>query len=378
MTGNDPSFGDLPRGVKTTKDTVSALKRALLTRDEWLRLAADGAELGLWYWDEVEHRLFTDHKTRAIFGVSLDGDATLETFFQVIHPEDLDHVRVVWRHAVETGQPYQLEYRALRSDGNIRWIDARGSGYRGQAGEPLYMIGIVVDTTERKRADHERLELGGRLIHAQEQERRRLAREIHDDFCQRLAVVTVQMQAMRAMLKDEKATVLLENVLGEVAQLGEDLQALSHQLHSSRFEVLGLVPSIAALCVDMAKQYQLEIDFDNGHAANPLDGEAALSVYRIVQEALHNVVKHSGASQVTIRLEADSDVVYLTVRDDGDGFDSSREYGSAGIGVQSMKERARMLGGTCKIESGPRPHGTRIVVTVPSKPNHRSHHTNPG
>jgi signal transduction histidine kinase len=126
------------------------------------------------------------------------------------------------------------------------------------------MIGIVVDTTDRKRADHERLELSGRLIHAQEQERRRLAREIHDDFCQRLAVVTVQMQAMRAMLKDGNATQLVEQVIAAVVGLGADLQALSRQLHSSRFELVGLVPSIAALCADMAKQHQLGIEFDHG------------------------------------------------------------------------------------------------------------------
>jgi signal transduction histidine kinase len=101
-------------------------------------------------------------------------------------------------------------------------------------------------------------------------------------------------------------------------------------------------------------------------------------VYRIVQEALHNVVKHSGASQVAIRLKADRDVVSLTVADDGAGFDPCRESGSSGIGVQSMKERARMLGGTCRIESGPRPHGTKIIVTVPSELNNHSRHTNLG
>lgn len=377
MTCDDLPFANLPRGAKTTKGMVSALERALLTRDEWLRLAADGAQLGLWYWDEVGQRLFTDRKTRAIFGVSLDGDPTVETFFQTIHPEDVVHVRADWRHAVATGHPYALEYRVLRPDGSVRWIDARGSGYHGKAGEPLYMIGIVVDTTDRKRADHERLELSGRLIHAQEHERRRLAREIHDDFCQRLAVVTIQMQAMRAILKDENAARLVEEVIGGVARIGEDLQALSRQLHSSRSELLGFVPSITALCADMAKRYQLEIEFDPGRVPCPLNGIAALSMYRIVQEALHNIVKHSGASRAAIRLEVDSDVVCLTVTDDGDGFDPSAESGSNGIGVDSMKERARMLGGTCQIESGPRPHGTRIAVVVPSESTNGSHRTNP-
>lgn len=346
------------------KHIVSTLKRALLTRDEWLRLAADGAQLGLWYWNEVTQRLFWDRKIRRMFGVNLSGAVTLDTFFRAVHPDDLANVRAVWRHALETGRPYELEYRALRPDGSVRWIDARGSGFYSKAGKPLYMIGIVVDTTDRKRIEQERLELSGRLIHGQEQERRRFAREIHDDFCQRLAIMTVQLQTMRKALKDADAALQMEEVIAAFAGLGKDLQGLSHQLHSPQFDVLGLVPSIAALCADVAEQHRVEIEFDHGERSPTLAGDAALSLYRIAQEALHNVVKHSGASAVTMRLDANPDGVSLTVADNGKGLDP--ESPSNGIGVLSMKERARMLGGTCDIQSGPRTNGTTITVTLPS------------
>ena len=146
----------------------------LQTRDEWLRLAADSAQLGFWHWNEETNRLFWDRRIREIFGVNLDGDVTLGTFYRAVHPEDLPRVRTVWRRAMETGQSCELEYRALRRDGSVRWINARGRGCYSASGEPLSMIGVVVDATDRKLVEQERVELSGRLIQAQEQERRRL------------------------------------------------------------------------------------------------------------------------------------------------------------------------------------------------------------
>ena len=165
---------------------------------------------------------------------------------------------------------------------------------------------------------------------------------------------------------------LVEEVITAFARLQVDLHALSHQLHSSRVELLGLVPAVAALCADMARQHQIEMAFDHGDASIAVDGVAALSMYRIVQEALQNVIKHSGASRVSIRLKADFRGVSLTVADNGSGFEPCGKSGSRGIGLQSMHERARMLGGSFRIDSGPPPHGTVITVTIPSEENERT------
>ena len=151
---------------RATKPTDSSLKQALLTRDEWLRLAAHGSQLGLWYWNEVTESLFADQKTREIFGVSQQGEVTVETFYNAMHPDDLERVREVWRYALESGLPYELEYRALRPDGSVRWVNACGRGYYDGAGKPQYMIGVVFDITERKEIEQERLVLGEQLAHA--------------------------------------------------------------------------------------------------------------------------------------------------------------------------------------------------------------------
>jgi PAS domain S-box-containing protein len=155
-----------PSPRRATKHTDASLKQALLAREEWLGLAAQGSSLGLWYWNEVTEILFADQKTREIFGVSQDGEVTVETFYNAMHPDDLERVREVWRYALESGLPYELEYRALRPDGSVRWVNARGKGYYNGAGKPLYMIGVVFDITERKEIEQERLVLGEQLAHA--------------------------------------------------------------------------------------------------------------------------------------------------------------------------------------------------------------------
>jgi len=367
-SGTTSSTRGLPHNAgKAAKRAVTSLEEALLTREEWLRLAAQGSELGLWYWDERTQGLFCDRRTREIFGVNLEGEVSLDTFYAALHPDDLTRVKQVWRSQLESGVPYELEYRARRPDGSVRWVNAKGSGYYNKAGKPLYMIGVVFDVTERKSVEQERLELGGRLINIQERESRRLAQEIHDDFCQRIAVLTIKLQTLAAMLKSADAHALVGELIGECGGLGSDLHALSHRLHSSKLEILGLVPSVDALCRELAKEYGVKISLTHTDVPNQVPTDVALAVFRIAQEALRNVIKHSGASTVEVRLQADAGVIGLTVLDNGKGLDITRNRAFQGIGVQSMKERARMLGGSFEIHSQPATEGTRVAVTIPLK-----------
>jgi len=343
--------------------TVTALENALLTREEWLRLAAQGSDLGLWYWNERTKSLFWDLKTRGFFGVPLEGEVTLDMFYDAVHPDDRMRVQQVWRSQLESGTPYALEYRARRPDGRVRWIDARGIGYYGAEREPLCMIGVVFDVTDRKEAEQERLELSGRLIVAQEEERKRLAREIHDDFCQRFALISVKLRT--SARSDLERNPLIDELVDEITTLEADLQAFAHRLYSPQLKLLGLVPSIESLCRTFSRDYGVQVKFEHADVPGDIASDRALSLFRIVQEGLHNVAKHSGATCVAINLKKQPDNVVLSVFDNGTGLPLLENSAAGGIGLQSIRERVRMMGGTVLFQSRPAVEGTRIAVMIP-------------
>jgi signal transduction histidine kinase len=227
------------------------------------------------------------------------------------------------------------------------------------------MIGVIFDITERKEAERERLELTGRVITAQEQERRRIAREVHDDFCQRLAVSTMKLRSLAAMTSGSESLAVIDDLIGGLTELGGDMQGLSHRLHPAKLDVLDLVQSIDGLCREMASEYGLEITFTPGSVPHQVVDDLKLAAFRIVQEALHNTVKYSGASRAEVRLTADNDAITVAVSDDGKGFDPADCVPSDGIGFQSMKERALTLGGHVRIETRPRVEGVLVVATLP-------------
>jgi len=231
------------------------------------------------------------------------------------------------------------------------------------------MVGVHVDVTEHKTVERERLQLSGRLINAQEQERARLARELHDDFAQRMAIVCLEMDSLATATNDSLARKRLSELREEVQGLGDDLHALSHRLHSSKLEILGLAVSVRSFCAEYAERHGIRVDFSHNHLPTSIPADIALALYRIVQEALRNVTKHSRALSVQVSLTANSIAISLTVTDNGVGFDPSSILLAEGIGLQSMKERARMFGGSLEVKSRPM-QGTQIAVTVPLKTTH--------
>jgi PAS domain S-box-containing protein len=336
----------------------------LLKSEEWLKLAGMGSPLGLWYWNEETRHVFLDVKFREIFGVELVGEIPLETVYSCLHPDDRERVVEVWRHQLEKRLPYDLEYRTLRPDGSIRWVHALGSGYYDELGTPLRMVGVVFDITERKEADQERLDLAGRLINAQEQEQSRLARELHDDFGQRLAMLALNLAGAEEMVKEPKVREELHKLWNEIGEIGDDLHSVSHRLHSSTLETLGLTEGVRSLCAEFSSQHAIQVEFVHKGVPKSTNPDTALCLFRIVQEGLRNVRTHSRAKKVDVWLQGSTEGISLTVSDNGVGFKLSDCVASHGIGIRSMRERARILGGRFKLQSSPG-QGTRIAVTVP-------------
>jgi signal transduction histidine kinase/ABC-type uncharacterized transport system substrate-binding protein len=225
------------------------------------------------------------------------------------------------------------------------------------------------DITDRKLAEREREELAGRLIEAQEHERSRLARELHDDFNQRLAVLAIDLERCAEMMSDSpgQASERMLELWNRASEIGADLHTLSHQLHSSTLQSLGLVLGVGAFCNEFSQQQNIQVDFAHENIPRSVPPEVALCLFRIVQEGLRNVKKHSGASRAEVRLEGNTDAIHLSIFDRGSGFDRGDPSTRAGLGMRSMEERLRLIGGRFEIKSAPM-EGTRIEAWVPLKP----------
>jgi PAS domain S-box-containing protein len=224
----------------------------------------------------------------------------------------------------------------------------------------------IMDITERKRAEQELEELAGRLIHAQEQERSRIGRELHDHISQMVGVLTIRMDQLRA----DPATppgmaTALEGLRQSAAEITNDIHDLSHRLHSSALDYLGLVPALQKLVSEFSARHGIHVDFEHGSLPAPLPSEVALCLFRIAEESLTNIAKHSDARSASVRLEGKAGGISLSVEDAGKGFELDNLERRAGLGFVSMRERLRALRGTVRVDSAPA-RGTRIDVWVPA------------
>ena len=234
------------------------------------------------------------------------------------------------------------------------------------AATPFMILTAVVD--DRKLAAEKLAGLSRRLIEAQEEERKRIARDVHDDYSQRLAMLAIDVEKLGDTVGDTAPGT--KQQLGEffdrISELGADLHSLSHQLHSSTLETLGLVAGAKAFCQEFAEREHVQVDFVYENVPPNIPGDVALCFFRIVQEGLQNIKKHSGADKANVRLECSGGTLHLTISDPGKGFDLGIPPVGGGIGIWSMQERLRLLGGRLQIQS----HllqGTKIDAWLPLK-----------
>jgi len=228
------------------------------------------------------------------------------------------------------------------------------------------VLSIVRDVTEAKRAMELNRVMAGRLIVSQEAERQRIARELHDDLSQKVALLNIDVGQLARELPFPEYRARLEKVTSQAEAVASGLYDLSHQLHPSRLHTLGLVESIRLLCQDVSQQSRMAVEFSEAVAPEGVDPSVSLCLYRITQEALHNAVKHSQAEEASVHLERDSHTMHLEIADSGVGFDPIAAD-HAGLGLVSMRERVGVLKGHVAIQAVPG-GGTRIHVQVPLIP----------
>jgi PAS domain S-box-containing protein len=287
-------------------------------------------------------------------------------FIARVYPEDREAYAATVAGLTPQNPTYQTSYRMLRPDGEVIWLEEGGRGFFDSNGGLLRMIGIVADVTERKLAEEALSSVSRRLIEAQEQERARIARELHDDLSQRMALLQVGIQQFEHSVTrlSSRAREQLRDLAETSAEVSSGIHDLSHQLHPSRLDILGLVTSLRGFCREFSERHKLAVLFVHHDIRQEIPKDVSLCLFRIVEEALQNVVKHSGAEDAKVELSGHDNQIDLCISDSGTGFRPESARVEAGIGLISMRERLRLVGGTLSVESEPS-HGTRICVRVP-------------
>ncbi len=336
------------------------------------RLAA-GAELaGLAFYevDFGEGIAFVDERFRDICGLPDPGGRdlqALEFWMEHLHHDDRQRVLHL-REQLHDGRLARLsiEYRFLNPARGLVWIQhLAGVAKRDATGRALVAFGVLRDITARKRVEDELRDLSGRLIRAHEEERALLARELHDDVTQRLAVLAIEVGRAELAAPDGVQSQAMRSVREELVRLSEDIHSLAYHLHPSVLEELGLAEALRAECERRGRQGQIVLSVELDPLPAGVGRDAALCLFRVAQEALNNLARHSSARSASVALRQMDGGLLLAVGDDGVGFDPENPGAGRRLGLVGMRERVRLANGTLDIESAPG-RGTTIVAWVPA------------
>ena len=332
--------------------------------EERFRVMADTTPSLIWMADQNGKITYLNSKSVEFTGEPRAGFG--DSWSEYVHPDDLDSVLSANAGALAKRVSFSKEYRLRRYDGVYRWMFDVASPRVNGDGSFAGFIGSAIDITDQKVAQDALEKVSGRLIEAQEKERSRIARDLHDDICQRLALLSMELEQANRTLNEAPAITnqRLEEIQRHCAEITGDVQALSHQLHSSKLDYLGITAAIRGFCQEFARQHGASVEFVEEGLPTHLPKDVSLCLFRVTQEALHNAVKYSGANQYTVDLKSDSDKVELGVSDTGVGFDVEAARRNGGLGLVSMQERVHLVHGEFFIESSPG-KGTRIVAKVP-------------
>jgi PAS domain S-box-containing protein len=333
--------------------------------------------------------LLLESTAEAIYGIDLEQRCTFcnPACLRALGYERVDellgkNMHDLIHHAREDGTLFPLEEcrvhgvtqtgEGVHVDDEVLWrrngtnFPAEYFSYPQKRGQEV--VGAVVafiDITQRKLAE---AALGGvsrKLIEAQEQERARIGRELHDDISQRLALLAFRLQQLHdAPLILPEVRTRLGELQKQTSQIAADIQSMSHELHSARLQYLGIAAAMGGFCREFGEQQKVEIDFTSLDLPSSFSPDISLCLFRVLQEAVHNAVKHSGVRHFEVRLWGTSDEIHLTVGDSGTGFNREAAKTSQGLGLVSMEERLKLMKGRLSIDSEPN-RGTTIHARVP-------------
>jgi PAS domain S-box-containing protein len=342
ITERERAEGERERLIRAQAEMEARLRHAAVVESSDDAIVSEDLGGIVLSWNQAASRMFGWAETQAI-GRSIS---------ELLPPELLSDEDAVL-HDLRAGQRMvHLERTHTPPSGETIHLASTISPLRDRTGQLVGTVRIVRDISEQKRAEEALARAKRKLVRVQEQERARIARELHDDIGQRLALLAVGLTG----LSDELQT--------QASEIAVDLQSLSHELHPSKIEVVGAVTGMRVFCDEFAQQQQFDVDFEATDITRQLSSSISLNLFRILQEALHNTAKHSGSRRCRVRLWEAHGWVHLVVSDEGRGFDPAATKENRGIGLITMQERVSLVNGHLRIESQPG-SGTTVHARVP-------------
>jgi PAS domain S-box-containing protein len=339
--------------------------------------AQEMAKIGSWeaelqtlnvIWSEQTHRIFETDPSRF--------HPTRPKFVEFIHPEDRAKVDAAFKASLDKRSPSTVEYRIVMPDGRVKILEERWQAFHDEEGKPVRLAGTCRDITERVRAEEELRRLSGRLLRLQDEERRRIARDLHDSMGQDLVALATMLGQLRASVPSAKRKP--RQLLSECKALADkcirDVRTLSYVLHPPVLDEAGLGEAIRDYVDGFSKRSGIHVELDVPPRVGRLARDIELVLFRVVQESLTNIQRHSGSPQAKIRVNRGSHLT-LEISDLGRGLSATKPRGKeearfeVGVGIPSMQERVKLIGGRLEIDSTS--HGTSVRVTIPLGENQR-------
>jgi PAS domain S-box-containing protein len=349
---------------------------ALQESEARLRLALAGASLGVFEWNaNSDTAIWENDRMYEIFGrTRSEGSLSRSQFVNgYLHPDDDHAFSVALEHALDTNGSMHVKCRIRRKDRSERWIQIDGRCMRDANGKAVRVIGVVADITVRKALQQEASDLSERLINLQEEERQRIAQELHDSTAQHLVAAEINMVNLKSKTRlDDRSAELWDQIEGSIHEAGRELRAFSHLMHPPYLQDDGLHATLSQYIRRYADSTGLQVKF---HSTSPIDKlpfPMQRALFRVVQEALANVYRHASASRVSVQLRRVTNRLHLVIADNGQGFGSTPQCeqrpSGHGIGLLGIRARARQFGGDLRIRSGARGTTIHAVVSVPMAP----------
>ena len=390
------------------------IEDALLRQRERAEFVAEGSDVGFWFCDLPFDKLAWDKRVRKHFWLpDDDSPVTIGMFYSLLHPDDREPTRLAIEDSITNNKQYDVEYRTIAPDGRQRWVRAIGRTFYDAPAKPVRFDGITEDITARKTAEEalrqsearyrdlaEHLEqevqvrtqelrqrnedvlrtseelraLSSRLLLVQDEERRRIARDLHDSSGQiltaigmDLANIAEQAQSKAVQQVAPKLAKHVEETQNLVQALHRELRTTSYLLHPPLLDEAGLFSAISWYVQGLTQRSDVSVHFDVPEAFGRLPREIELVIFRLVQESLTNILRHSGVKAATVRMTRGSDAVKVEIKDGGKGIPPEKlaaiDSGKTGLGIRAMRERLRHFGGELRIESNGA--GTHVFVTIP-------------